>query len=123
MVRPRIHPSNKPFSLVRISAGACQLLFGPASTSSSEQIKVHSTIISRFETVDENGNTISEKNEEIVECDDGVKDFLQDAGIADDCKYYTWTGMEGYTPVEYRTLACHKLDGGYEIIPNYSGIE
>ena len=74
-------------------------------------------------TVDENGNTISEKNEEIVECDDGVKDFLQDAGIADDCKYYTWTGMEGYTPVEYRTLACLKLDGGYEIIPNYSGIE
>jgi len=74
-------------------------------------------------TVDENGNTISEKNEETVECDDGVKDFLQDAGIADDCRFYTWTGMEGYTPVEYRSLACHKLDGGYEIIPNYSGIE
>ena len=73
--------------------------------------------------VDENGNTISEKNEETVECDDGVKDFLQDAGIADDCRFYTWTGMEGYTPVEYRSLACHKLDGGYEIIPNYSGIE
>ena len=74
-------------------------------------------------TVDENGNTISEKNEETVECDDGVKDFLQDAGIADDCRFYTWIGMEGYTPVEYRSLACHKLDGGYEIIPNYSGIE
>ena len=74
-------------------------------------------------TVDENGNTISEKNEETVECDDGVKDFLQDAGIADDCRFYTWTDMEGYTPVEYRSLACHKLDGGYEIIPNYSGIE
>ena len=74
-------------------------------------------------TVDENGNTISEKNEETVECDDGVKDFLQDAGIADDCRFYTWTGMEGYTPVEYRSLACHKLDGGYEIIPNYSGID
>ena len=74
-------------------------------------------------TVDENGNTISEKNEETVECDDGVKDFLQDAGIADDCRFYTWTGMEGYTPVEYRSLACHKLDGGYEIIPNYTGIE
>ena len=75
-------------------------------------------------TVDENGNTISEKNEETVECDDGVKDFLQDAGIADDCRFYTWTGsMDGYTPIEYRSLACHKLDGGYEIIPNYSGIE
>ena len=73
-------------------------------------------------TVDEKGQVISEKNEETVQCDDGVKDFLQDAGIADDCRYYTWTGMEGYTPVEYRSLACHKLDGGYEIIPNYSGI-
>ena len=73
-------------------------------------------------TVDKNGKVISEKNEETVVCDDGVKDFLQDAGIADDCRYYTWTGMEGYTPVEYRSLACHKLDGGYEIIPNYSGI-
>ena len=31
--------------------------------------------------------------------------------------------MEGYTPVEYRSLACKKLDGGYEIIPNYTGIE
>ena len=73
-------------------------------------------------TVDEKGKVISEKNEETVECDDGVKDFLQDAGIADDCRYYTWSCMEGYTPVEYRSLACHKLDGGYEIIPNYSGI-
>ena len=31
--------------------------------------------------------------------------------------------MEGYIPVEYRSLACHKLDGGYEIIPNYTGID
>jgi hypothetical protein len=75
-------------------------------------------------TVDGKGKVISEKNEEIVECDDGVRNFLQDAGIADDCRFYTWEGsMDGYTPVEYRSLACHKLDGGYEIIPNYFGIE
>ena len=49
--------------------------------------------------------------------------FLQDAGIAKNCKYYNWTGMEGWTPVEYRSLACEKLDGGYEIIPNYTGID
>ena len=66
---------------------------------------------------------INNQTEEKVVCNDGVKDFLQDAGIADDCRFYTWTGsMDGYTPVEYRSLACHKLDGGYEIIPNYSGI-
>ena len=28
-------------------------------------------------TVDENGNTISEKNEETVECDDGVRFFAR----------------------------------------------
>ena len=74
-------------------------------------------------TVDINGKTISEESKEIVECDDGVKHFLQDAGIAKECKYYNWTGIEGYTPIEYRSLACEKLDGGYEIIPNYTGIE
>ena len=74
-------------------------------------------------TLDENGNLISEENKEVVECDDGVKHILQDAGIAKDCKYYNWTGMEGWTPVKYRSLACQKLDGGYEIIPNYTGIE
>ena len=79
--------------------------------------------ITLVRTVDENGNIINEKNEEVVKCDDGIKHFLQDAGIAKECKYYNWIGMEGYTPVEYRSLACHKLDGGYEIIPNYTGIE
>ena len=49
--------------------------------------------------------------------------ILQDAGIAKNCRYYNWTGMEGWTPVKYRSLACEKLDGGYEIIPNYTGID
>jgi len=48
---------------------------------------------------------------------------LQDAGIAKECRFYTWTGSLGYETVQYRTLACEKLDGGYEIIPNYSGID
>ena len=73
--------------------------------------------------VDENGKVLSEKSKEVVECDDGVKDFLQDAGIADSCRYYTWTVLLGIEEVEQRSLACHKLDGGYEIIPNYSGID
>ena len=29
-------------------------------------------------TIDKNGKTISEKNEEIIECNDGVKHFLKD---------------------------------------------
>ncbi len=40
MVRPRMQPSNKPSRVTRISAGSIQLLVGPASFSSSAQMKV-----------------------------------------------------------------------------------
>ncbi len=39
-VRPRIAPSNRPFRSARISVGSSQLLVGPASSGSSEQMKV-----------------------------------------------------------------------------------
>ncbi len=38
MVRPRIAPRNSGASVSRISAGAIQLLVGPASSSFSEQM-------------------------------------------------------------------------------------
>ena len=38
MVRPRIEPANRPVSTSRISAGSRQLLVGPASDSSAEQM-------------------------------------------------------------------------------------
>ncbi len=40
MVRPRIAPRNRPPRVSRISDGGAQLLVGPASSSSSEQMKV-----------------------------------------------------------------------------------
>src|SRR3954454_6413491 len=40
IVRPRMQPSNRPFSVERISAGSVQLLVGPATISCSEQMKV-----------------------------------------------------------------------------------
>ncbi len=43
MVRPRMQPRYSSVSLARISAGAFQLLVGPASTSRSEQMKVRSS--------------------------------------------------------------------------------
>ena len=71
-------------------------------------------------TVDKEGNIIDETTEEKVVCDDGVKNFLQNAGIADECNFYTYYMSLGGQLVERRSLACHKLDGGYEIIPGYS---
>ena len=38
IVRPRMQPSNSPASVWRISAGAIQLLVGPASSLRSEQM-------------------------------------------------------------------------------------
>src|SRR5450830_296157 len=42
-VRPRMLPANRPFKVVRISAGSVQLLVGPASSLFLEQIKVRSS--------------------------------------------------------------------------------
>ncbi len=43
IVRPRMHPSKIPANVWRISAGAIQLLVGPASCSRSEQMNVRSS--------------------------------------------------------------------------------
>ena len=40
MVRPTMQPSNRPSNRSRISIGSAQLFVGPASASSSEQMKV-----------------------------------------------------------------------------------
>src|SRR3984885_10909625 len=40
IVRPRIEPLNRPVRVERISFGSAQLLVGPASVSSVEQMKV-----------------------------------------------------------------------------------
>ena len=43
IVRPRIAPVNNGFSVARISAGAIQLLVGPAFSFFSQQMKVRSS--------------------------------------------------------------------------------
>src|SRR5580692_11837701 len=43
IVRPRIAPLNKPFSLRRMSNGFSQLLVGPAPSFESEQMNVRSS--------------------------------------------------------------------------------
>ena len=43
MVRPAMAPLNRPFRVWRISVGSHQLLVGPASISSAEQMKVRSS--------------------------------------------------------------------------------
>ena len=72
--------------------------------------------------VDTNGVIIEEKVEEIVQCDDGAKHFLHGMGIADSCQIYEWDIPLGETLVTQRSIACHKMDGRYEIVPGYHNI-
>ena len=69
--------------------------------------------------VDASGNVLEERTEEKVTCNDGAKDFLFDMGIADSCQMYTWWLPIKGTLIEQRDIACHKMDGGYEIVPGY----
>ena len=101
------------------------LLFGLSATAeaggiwSDQYCDIETTTI---RVVDQNGNVVEEKTEEIVKCDDGAKDFLHGMGIADSCNMYTWTMPLGQELVEQRSIACHKMDGSYEIVPGYNSI-
>lgn len=73
--------------------------------------------------VDASGNVLEERTEEKVTCNDGAKDFLHGMGIADNCEIFTWWMPLGETFIEQRDIACHRLDGGYEIVPGYHSVE
>ena len=77
----------------------------------------------QFRIVDQNGNVLESRTEEKVTCSDGAKDFLHGMGIADNCEIFTWHMPLGETFIEQRDIACHRLDGGYEIVPGYHSIE
>ena len=76
-----------------------------------------------IKVVDIKGNVVEEKTEEKVECEDGVKDFLHGMGIADSCQYFTWMMPMGQKMVEQRSIACKRMDGGYEIVQGYHYIK
>ncbi len=76
-----------------------------------------------IKVVDIKGNVVEEKTEEKVECEDGVKDFLHGMGIAESCQYFTWMMPMGQKMVEQRSIACKRMDGGYEIVQGYHFIK
>ena len=79
--------------------------------------------LTTIRVVDQSGNVIEEKTEEKVVCSDGVKDFLFDMGIADSCSVFTWQMPLGQTVITQRDIACHKMNGEYEIVKGYHNIE
>ena len=74
-------------------------------------------------TKDASGKVIDKQTIEKVVCEDGVKDFLHGMGIAKSCRHFTWNMPLGQTMVEQRSIACERMDGGYEIVPGYHYIK
>jgi len=79
--------------------------------------------VTKIKVVNESGQVLENRTEEKVTCNDGAKDFLHGMGIADSCNMYTWQMPLGDTLVTQRQIACHKMDGGYEIVQGYHSID
>ena len=79
--------------------------------------------VTQIRVVDSQGTVIEERTEEKVTCNDGAKDFLHGMGIADSCQIFTWMmPLEG-TVIKQRDIACHKMNGEYEIVQGYHSID
>ncbi len=79
--------------------------------------------ITKIRVVDQSGNVIENKTEEKLVCNDGASDFLFNMGIADNCQMYTWEMPIGEVVITQRQIACHKLNGEYEIVQGYHSID
>ena len=79
--------------------------------------------VTQIRVVNEAGDVIEIQTEEKVVCNDGASDFLFDMGIADSCNMYTWQMPIGEELVTQRQIACHKMNGEYEIVQGYHSID
>jgi len=79
--------------------------------------------ITKIRVVDQQGNIVNNLTEEKVVCNDGASDFLFDMGIADSCQMYTWDMPVGEVVITQRQIACHKMNGEYEIVKGYHSID
>ena len=79
--------------------------------------------VTKIKVVDQQGNVIDNQTEEKVVCNDGAKDFLHGMGIANSCQMYTWDMPVGEVVITQRQIACHKMNGEYEIVQGYHSID
>jgi hypothetical protein len=79
--------------------------------------------VTKIRVIDQQGNVVKNLTEEKVVCNDGASDFLFDMGIADSCQMYTWDMPVGEVLITQRQIACHKMNGEYEIVQGYHSID
>ena len=79
--------------------------------------------VTQIRVVNEKGEVEENLTEEKLVCNDGAKDFLHGMGIADSCQMYTWDMPVGEVVITQRQIACHKMNGEYEIVQGYHSID
>jgi len=60
-------------------------------------------------------------NRTTVLCTENPGKVITETGLAKNCNYFYYNIPLGNTMVKQRGISCKKLDGGYEIIPEYRG--
>ncbi len=111
-------------ALVMLALGMIIFAIGSSAKAGGPWIDQYCDVeTTQIRVVDQQGNIIDSKIEEKVVCSDGAKDFLHGMGIADSCQMYTWDMPLGEVIVTQRQIACHKMNGEYEIVQGYHSIE
>ena len=111
-------------ALVMLALGMIIFAIGSSAKAGGPWINQYCDVeTTQIRVVDQQGNSVDSKIEEKVVCSDGAKDFLHGMGIADSCQMYTWDMPLGEVIVTQRQIACHKMNGEYEIVQGYHSIE
>ena len=111
-------------ALVMLALGMIIFAIGSSAKAGGPWIDQYCDVeTTQIRVVDQQGNILDSKIEEKVVCSDGAKDFLHGMGIADSCQMYTWDMPLGEVIVTQRQIACHKMNGEYEIVQGYHSIE
>ena len=111
-------------ALVMLALGIIIFAIGSSAKAGGPWIDQYCDVeTTQIRVVDQQGNIVDSKIEEKVVCSDGAKDFLHGMGIADSCQMYTWDMPLGEVIVTQRQIACHKMNGEYEIVQGYHSIE
>jgi len=110
-------------ALVMLSLGMMIFTIGKSHAGGPWNDQYCDVEVTKIKIVDQQGHVVSNQTEEKVVCNDGAKDFLHGMGIADSCQIYTWFMPMGNSFIKQRDIACHKMDGGYEIVQGYHGID
>ena len=111
-------------ALVMLALGMIIFAVGSSAKAGGPWIDQYCDVeTTQIRVVDQQGNIVDSKIEEKVVCSDGAKDFLHGMGIADSCQMYTWDMPLGEVIVTQRQIACHKMNGEYEIVQGYHSIE